>query len=338
MALLTALLYGAGSYGRGRQQALKNKQSQEQIDNEQAYRQAEEKRQNAELAIDQQTAAQKQAAYNASIGLDPSGKPLPSLPKNLQRVMPMPVGPNYQATPQDQINHDYAVANFYRTHGDPYGNAEAYEARAAVAEKALLEGQSQAATLNRELAVAGVHANTEEQVHAAPTYADLNPKPLTPSEQRVQDQEQWNVAHGYPPGYTGNDIGAQLGRKATRLKGDFDEFWNNAISVPTTTNSAGMKIPLVDPKTRQPVAPVLSAQDQYDLKQEFAKMDESPDPEAYAKKLIASIPKAPEAIKKAIKLRADWREAGLGIRKRWGHYRPSTDSRTDRRSVEPSSA
>ena len=72
-----------------------------------------------------------------------------------------------------------------------------------------------------------------------------------------------------------------------------------------------MKIPLVDPKTRQPVAPVLSAQDQYDLKQDFAKMDESPDPEAYAKKLIAKIQGAPEAIKKAIKLRADWREAEL---------------------------
>ena len=126
--------------------------------------------------------------YNASIGLDPSGKPLPSLPKNLQRVMPMPVGPNYQATPQDQINHDYAVANFYRTHGDPYGNAEAYEARGAAMQKAVTEGAVQATITARDLALAGIRGDQEQANKAAPTYGDTHLSPYQRGELQLRTQ------------------------------------------------------------------------------------------------------------------------------------------------------
>ena len=314
MSFFTALLDAAGGYGAGRQQRLQNQQYQQTLDQNQQYRQAEEARQDSQLAIQQAAEARTAAEYNANRGLDAQGKPLAPLPVALGKQI---ANLNTVGAPQHAINALYQAAQYYYGQGEK-DKGDIAAAQADAIQKGLLESQGQAATLNRDLLLNIMTTRRDAADKAAPTYADVNgtyadhnPKPLSPTEKRAADQEAWNAAHGYPPGYTGNDMAAQSARRATRLKSDFDSFWNNATTVTTTTNRAGMKVPVLDPKTGQPKSSVISPQDQMELKQEFAQMDETSDPIGYARKLLKSIPRAPAAIKRAIVLRAQWRAEAL---------------------------
>ena len=202
MALLTALLGAYGGYGQGRQQRTQNQQEQERLNQDQAYREAE-------LSIEEQRAKREQDTYTRSTGIDPAtGKPF-VMPASLNRIVPGNVGPNYKPTLEDTYRHQMLWYSTLQGQGRA-DEAAGWLAQAQETARQMNAQQSENATLNRELQVLPLRLQGEEAIHGEPTYADLHPKPLTPSEQMDQDQEAWNRQHGYPPGYRGGGAGKSV--------------------------------------------------------------------------------------------------------------------------------
>jgi hypothetical protein len=110
VGFLTALLTGVGGYGQGLQQRRQNQQEQTRLDQEQAYRQSEEARQNAELTLDQQKAQRDTEAAQRNKGIDPAtGKPF-LMPLAISQVVPGNKGK--PATDPQTLAHLYAYANW----------------------------------------------------------------------------------------------------------------------------------------------------------------------------------------------------------------------------------
>jgi|HubBroStandDraft_4_1064222.scaffolds.fasta_scaffold00042_47 hypothetical protein len=158
----TALLYGLGGYGQGRQQRFQNeqaqiqsRQTQEQIDAEKQYRQREEALQAATLKAAQDQALRARGINPASAQWDPNtleftgGKPFAPLPDE-QRIVPGKVGTHYQVTPQDMIAHYTRLASGFAEEGRT-DKANIYGNLAAGIQQEILRAQNEAATFNREL-------------------------------------------------------------------------------------------------------------------------------------------------------------------------------------------
>lgn len=103
MALLTALAAAYGGFGQGRQQAVQNRQNQEQIDAQTAY-------EKSQTALEQQKQQLAVDAYQRNLGIDPTTGKKFVLPLPLSQVAPGNKGK--AATDQQTLTHLYSYANW----------------------------------------------------------------------------------------------------------------------------------------------------------------------------------------------------------------------------------
>lgn len=164
MSFLTALLGAAGGYGAGRQQALQNKQNQEQIDAQNAYEQEQ-------ISLDKQKQKMAEDVYQRQTGIDPATGKSVQLPPALLQVAPGNKGK--PATDQQEIDHLYAVANNYVQRGFP-DLAAPYLDRAKSLEGILKSAQTQEATLNREVLLNNLTTNRDFGLNNLITNRDVN--------------------------------------------------------------------------------------------------------------------------------------------------------------------
>ena len=117
MSFFTALLDAAGGFGAGRQQRLQNQQEQTRLNQEQQFRTAEERRQDATLAIDQQRATRENNDYQANAGIDPATQRPFLTPPSVSQIVPNNKGRGGTPTPQQMIAHyDYVARWAAQTH------------------------------------------------------------------------------------------------------------------------------------------------------------------------------------------------------------------------------
>jgi hypothetical protein len=168
MSFATALAYGFGGYGQGRQRRFQDTLEQQQLTNEQQQYAEQNRRADQELAIQTATAKAQADAELRQRGINPAtatwnpttmqyegGKPFAPLAVE-QRVVPGKVGTNYQVTPQDLIKHYTDLASAYAEEGrTDKANIAANYANAIQAE--ILRAQTEQATLNREIYMAGLN-------------------------------------------------------------------------------------------------------------------------------------------------------------------------------------
>ena len=117
MSFFTALADAYGAFGAGRQQRLQNQQEQTRLNQEQQFRTAEERRQDATLAIDQQRATRENNDYQANAGIDPATQRPFLTPPSVSQIVPNNKGRGGTPTPQQMIAHyDYVARWAAQTH------------------------------------------------------------------------------------------------------------------------------------------------------------------------------------------------------------------------------
>lgn len=295
MSFFTALLSGFGGYGQGRynraqlqlqQQDEADRQRQSQI--QQAQWQTTAQQLLANRGIDPSTAHWDPAtqSYVGGTGF--------VMPKELQRVVPHPVGPKYQVTPMDIYAHQNALADYFLRTGQT-DRASMASQQAGDIYKQVLANQSQEAMFNRAVALEGLRAQdaaTRQQAGFANTRALYDQygrwSPLSMEEaQNLQlyGRTQPSAGAGGKAATPAQIFEAQAVRDNSKVA--FQKAWATATD-DAKTNQLGLPIAPAIPKSFQGDNDVRGKAGKL-----FSMIDSSNDPAAKVQELISHPAKNP---------------------------------------------
>lgn len=295
MSFLTAIFGGLGGYQQGRAQREQTQFEQNMTAQTEADRQQQ-------LAIQQGAARESMRAIMANQGMDTSNatwdpttqsfvgaKPF-TMPQPLTRVVPHPVGPNYQVTPMDQYSHLMGLASWYARTGQTT-SADIAGQQAADIYNQMSAEETERLRLQDQLTEIGARGALTQQLYSQYGAPGTRMTPLT--------WEELNYLHqtGGLPGHAGTSSNPQvinLGKQVTQLRSQastdeqaYKSQYANAIKV-TKDPITGMPLMTGGAMATAPLP--ADQQQQYNtIAQELMT---AKDPETLADQVLAAAPKS----------------------------------------------